>query len=128
MDINIIIKEARLRMVIGIKNPICTGFATQPITSALNVPFTVRIQDAGGGELKLFAGAVEYKNRMYVTYGTTMSKGREELLAVHTSSTKIPCIIAPYNGRYFSFFSYGPNPAWIPRTFADSASKFTPAV
>jgi len=95
------IKDARLRMVIGIKNPICTGCATQPITSALNVPFTVRIQDAGGGELKLFAGAIEYKNRMYVTYGTTMSiEGCEELLAVHTSSTKIPCIIAPYNGRY----------------------------
>jgi hypothetical protein len=104
MDINTMIKEARLRIVIGIKNPICTGFATQPITSALNVPFTVRIQDAGGGELKLFAGAVEYKNRMYVTYGTTMSKGREELLAVHTLSTKMPCIIASYNGRYLSFF------------------------
>jgi len=99
------IKDAKLRMVIGIKNPICTGCPTQPITSALNVPFTVRIQDAGGGELNLFAGAIEYKNRMYVTYGTTMSKEREELLAGHTSSTKIPCIIAPYNGRYLSFFS-----------------------
>jgi len=41
MDINTMIKEARLRIVIGIKNPICTGFATQPVTSALNIPFTV---------------------------------------------------------------------------------------
>jgi hypothetical protein len=59
-----------LRIVIGIKNPICTGFATQPIISVVNVPFTVRIQDEGG------AGSVivEYKNRKYVTCGTTMSQ------------------------------------------------------
>ena len=59
----VMIKEARLRIVIGIKNPICTGFATQPVTSALNIPFTVRLQDAGGGVL----GAVEYTNRRYVS-------------------------------------------------------------
>jgi hypothetical protein len=38
------IKEARLRIVMGIKNPICTGFATQPITSVVNVPLTLRVQ------------------------------------------------------------------------------------
>ena len=97
MDINTVIKEARLRIVIGIKKAICTGFATQPVTSALNVPLIVRIQDAGGLTI------VEYKNLMYVTCGTTMSKGGEELLAVQTSSTRIPCIIASYSRRYCSF-------------------------
>ena len=48
MDVMTMIKEARLRIVIGIKNPICTGFATQPIILVVNVPFTVRIQDGGG--------------------------------------------------------------------------------
>ena len=76
------IKEARLSIVIGIKKAIWTGFATQPVTSALSVPFIVRLQDAGGGkgESKLFAEAVEYMNRKYVNCGMTMSKGREELL------------------------------------------------
>ena len=63
-------KEARLRIVIGIKKPMCTGFANQPITSALNDPFTLRIQDEGGAGL---ATAV-YKNRRYVSCGMAMSK------------------------------------------------------
>jgi len=90
-------KEARLMIVIGIKNAICTGFATQPVTSAFMILFTVRLQDAGGGVLEV----IEYKNLKYVTCGMSISKGTwsEELLAVQTSSTRMPCIIASYNGR-----------------------------
>ena len=90
MDIDMTIREAKLRIVIGIKNPICTDFATQPVTSALNVPFIVRIQDAGGGVSVI----VEYKNRRYVICGMAISKRGEELLAAQTSSTRIPCNIA----------------------------------
>jgi len=48
----------------GVKNAMCTGLATQPITSALIIPFTVRTQPAGSGESEI----VECKNRRYVTW------------------------------------------------------------
>jgi hypothetical protein len=73
MDIKTMIKEAKLRIVIGIKNPMCMGFATQPVTSALIIPFTVRRQDAGSGG----SVVVEYKNRRYVNCRTIMIMSEE---------------------------------------------------
>ena len=123
--INTTIKDARVRMVIGIKKAICTGFATQPATSALNIPFTVRLQDAGGSA----SGIVEYEKRRYVSCRMTMSNDSEEILVVQTWSTRIPCIIAWNNGRYRSFFSYSPNPiAWLPRPSTEPAIMLTDIV
>ena len=119
MDIDMMIKEARLRIVIGIKNAICTGLATQPVTSALIVPFTVRIHNAGGC---VVVGFTEYKNRTYVSCGMMMSKGSEELFAVQTQSPRMPCIIASYSGRYWSFGG-GNLKAWFPRSVIDSATR-----